>query len=162
MKGMFFLLIFCCLRINSNIFFLFSDSDSDEEGVNLSCIVKQSWMKRKQFLEHDFAVAGWAFSILLEICNNVKLNLDGDKRMPIERVIAMLHVAPNPKSKVSNDDIDVIIDTFCKEFGCFQNKTGVYSLHPGRFLLPDALNGTSYLWHELHLMPYTSVLGFVA
>ncbi len=32
---------------------------------------------------------------------------------------------------------------------------------PGRFHLPDALNGNSYLWHELYSFPYTSVLGFV-
>ena len=71
-------------------------------------------------------------------------------------------MAPNPNSKVANDEIDVIIDTFWKEFGHFQNKTGVYGLHPGRFLLPDAINGNSYLWHELYSLPYTNVLGFVA
>ena len=84
------------------------------------------------------------------------------KRMSIERVIAKLHVAPNPNSKVANDEVVVIIDTFWKEFGDFQNKTGVYGLRPGRFLLPDAINGNSHLWHELYLLPYTSVLGFVA
>ncbi len=40
-------------------------------------MVKQSWMKRKQLLEHDFAVAGWALSILPEIRDDVRLNLDG-------------------------------------------------------------------------------------
>ncbi len=64
--------------------------------------------------------------------------------MAIERVIAKLHVAPNPKSKVANDEIDVI-DTCWKEFEHFKNKTGVYGLHPGRFVLPEALNGNSYL-----------------
>ncbi len=38
-------------------------------------------MKRKQSLEHDFAVAGWALSILLEIRDDVKLNLE----LPIQR-----------------------------------------------------------------------------
>ncbi len=90
------------------------------------------------------------------------MNLDGDKKMAIERVIAKLHVAPNPNSNIANDDIGVIIDTLWKEFGHFQNKTGVYGLCPGRFLLTDVLNGNSYLWHELYLLPYTSVLGFVA
>ncbi len=52
-----------------------------------------------------------------EIQDCVRLNLDSDKRMAIERVIAKLHVAPNLNSKVSNDDIDVMIDTFLKEFG---------------------------------------------
>ena len=125
-------------------------------------MVKQSWMKRKQLLEHDFAIAGWALSILPEIREDVKLNLDGDKRIAIERVIAKLHVVPNPNSEVATDEVVVIIDTFWKEFGDFQNKTGVYVLRPGRFLLPDAINGNSHLWHELYSLPYTSVLGFVA
>ncbi len=71
-------------------------------------------------------------------------------------------MAPNPNSKVSNDEIDVIIDTFWKEFGDFQNKTGVHGLCPGRFLLPDATNGNSYLWHEMFLLPHTNILGYVA
>ncbi len=119
-------------------------------------------MERKQLLEHDFAVAGWALSILPKIREDVRLNLDGDKRIAIERVIAKLHVAPNPNSKVANNEIVVIIDTFWKEFGDFQNKTGVYGLRPGRFLLPDAINGYSHLWHELYSLPNTNVLGFVA
>ncbi len=68
------------------------------------------------------------------------MNLDNDKKMAIKSVIAKLHKAPNPNSKVSNDEVDVIIDTFWKEFGHFQNITGAYGLHPGRFLL-----GNSYL-----------------
>ncbi len=68
-------------------------------------------------------LAGWALSILPEIQDDVRLNLDSDKRMAMERVITKLHVAPNPNSNVANDEIDVIIDTFWKEFGHFQNKT---------------------------------------
>ncbi len=145
-------------------FFFFSDDETvEEEELSLSCMVKQSWMmKRKQLLEHDFAIAGWALSILLEIRDDVRLNLDGDKRIAIERVIAKLHVEPNPNSKVSNDEIVVIIDTFWKDFGDFQNKTGVYGLHLGRFLLPDAINGNSHLWHELYSLLYTNVVCFLA
>ncbi len=142
--------------------FFSNDEIGEDEELSLSCMVKQSWMKRKQLLEHDFAIAGWSLSILPEIRDDVRLNLDGDKRIAIERVIAKLHVAPNPNSKVANDEIDVIIDTFWKEFSDFQNKTGVYGLRPGRFLLPDAINGNSHLWHELYSLPYTNVLGFVA
>ncbi len=60
-------------------------------------MVKQSWMKRKQLLEHDFAVAGWVPSILPEIRDNVRFDLDNDERMAVERVFAKLHV---PNSKV--------------------------------------------------------------
>lgn len=144
------------------IFGSFSDSDSDEEDLSLSTMIKHSWTKRKTLLEHDFAVTGWALSILPEIREDVQLNLDGDKRMAIERVITKLHIAPNPNFKVSNEENDMIIDIFWKEFDQFQNKTGCFGQRPGRFLLPDALNGNSYLWHELYSLPYTRVLGFVA
>ncbi len=85
-------------------------------------MVKQSWMKRKQLLEHDFDVTGSVLSILLEIQDDARLNPDGDKRMAIRRVAAKLHVAPNPNSKVANSEIDVIIDTFWLEFGHFRTK----------------------------------------
>ncbi len=82
--------------------------------------------------------------------------------MAIKRVIAKLCVAPNPNSKIVNDEIDVFIDTFWNEFGHFQNKNGVYGLRPGRLLLLDVLNGNSYLCHELYSLLDTSVLGYVA
>ncbi len=103
-----------------------------------------------------------SLSILPGVREDVRLRLDGDKRIAIERVIAKFHVAPNPNSKVANDEIDMIFDKFWKEFSDFQNKSGVYGLRPGRFLLPDAINSNSHLWHELYSLPYTNVLGFVA
>ncbi len=82
--------------------------------------------------------------------------------MAIERVIATLHVAPNPNFKVANKEVDMIIDIFWNEFGNYRHKTGYFGQCPGRFLLPDELNGNSYLWHELYSLSYTCVLGFVA
>ncbi len=79
-------------------------------------------MKRKQLLEHDFAVTGWVLSILPEIGVDFKLKLDGDKRMVIERVIAKLHVAQKPNSKVSNDKIDIIIISSGKNLDIFRIK----------------------------------------
>ncbi len=78
-----------------------NESDSEEEEVSQSSVIKQSWIKRKQLFENDFALTSWAHS--LEIRDDVRLNLDGDKRMAIKRVIVKLHNAPNPNSKVVND-----------------------------------------------------------
>ncbi len=66
-------------------------------------MIKQSWKKRKQLLEYNFAFTNWALSIMPEIWDDVRLNLDSDKRMAIERVIAKLHVALNPNSKVAKN-----------------------------------------------------------
>ncbi len=68
--------------------------------------------------------------------------------MIIESIIAKLHVAPNPNSKVVNNEIDKIIDIlFLKEFGHFQNKSGTYGLRQDMIFLLDALNGNLFLWH---------------
>ncbi len=75
-------------------------------------MIRASWKKWKYLLEHDFVVTGWALSILKEIWDDVCQNLDGDRRMAIERVIAKLHVHPNPNSKVANEETDIIIDKF--------------------------------------------------
>ncbi len=118
----------------------FSESDSDDKEANLTSMIKQSWMKRKLLLENDFAITGLTRSILSGIHNDVRLNLDCEMKMAIERVIAKLHLAPNPNSKVANNKIDMIIDIFWKKFGHFQNRTGVYDLWPDKFLPPDARN----------------------
>ncbi len=92
-----------------------SESDSENKSMSLSSMIKQSWMKRTQLLDHDFAITGWALSILPEICDDVRLNFCDDKRMAIEQFIAKFHVAPNPKFNVVNNEIDMIIDIFWKE-----------------------------------------------
>ncbi len=103
-------------------YILFSENDSDnKEEVSLNIMIKQSWMKRKLLLEYDCAVTRWALSILPEIRDDVRLNLDGYLRMTIESVIAKLHVSLNPNSKVANNEIDIIIDIFWKDFGHFKN-----------------------------------------
>ncbi len=108
---------------NSNIFLFSSESDSDDdEEASLGSMIKQTWMKRKQILEHDFAVTSWARSTLLEIRDDVRVNLDGDKRMAIERVTAKLHVDPNPNPKVANNENDMIIHIFWKKLDIFTIK----------------------------------------
>ncbi len=81
-------------------------------------MIKQSWIKRKQLLENDFAITGWALCILPEIWDGVRLNLDGDKRMANERVISKLHVTPS--SKVSSNDVDMTIGIFWKNLDIFR------------------------------------------
>ncbi len=44
----------------------FSENNWDNEELSLSDIIKQSWLKRKQLLDYDFAVTSWALSILPE------------------------------------------------------------------------------------------------
>ncbi len=61
-----------------------------------------------------------------------------------------------------NKSIDAVLDIFWKEFKYFTCRTGPYSYQSSWFENDDALSGRSYLWHEMHSLPFTEVLGFVA
>ncbi len=66
------------------------------------------------------------------------------------------------KQKSGERTIDEILVIFWKEFKHFTYKTGPYRYRSSRFENDDALSGRSYLWHEMHSLPFTEVLGFVA
>ncbi len=71
-------------------------------------------------------------------------------------------IPPCPYAKVANESNLVIINQFWKEFNHFQQQTGPFAKFRGRFSMPDAVNGNSFIWHQLYSLPYTKVLGFVA
>ena len=80
----------------------------------------------------------------------------------IDEVVSRLHYRPCPNKKVVNESIDEIIYIFWKEFKHFIYRTGRYRNQSIWFENDDALSGRSYLWHEMHSLPFTEVLGFVA
>ncbi len=51
---------------------------------------------------------------------------------------------------------------FWKEFKHFTYRTGPYSYQSSCFENDDYLSGQSHLWHEMHSLPFTVVLGCVA
>ncbi len=77
----------------------------------------------------------------------------------VNEVVSRLHYPPCPNKKVVNKEI---IDIFWKEFKHFTYITGPYSYQSSRFENDDALSGRSYVWHEMHSLLLTEVLGFVA
>lgn len=82
--------------------------------------------------------------------------------MMVDEVVSRLHSPPNPNKKVEKKSVDEIIDIFWKEFKHFTFRTGPYSYRSSRFENDDALSGRSHIWHEMHSLPFTEVLGFVA
>ncbi len=121
-----------------------------------------SWYNRSDRLEHEYAITAWALSLVPEIRDDVLERLTGDMREKIETVIVKLHTPPCPNTEVANESNLVIIDHFWKEFHHFQHQTGPFAKFKGRFSMPDAVNGNSFVWHQLYSLPYTKVLGFVA
>ena len=144
--------------------------DSDEENpvqqqgtLNFGETAVNLWKKRSEKLKHDYAIAGWAFSVSLEICEQVIGKLGAIHREAIERVVRRLHVVPCPNKdpKIQGKDIEEIVDLFWDEFKTFVKKTKPFD-NVARWNVSNAIKGESHLWHEKYTLPYTSVLGFVA
>ncbi len=121
------------------------------------------WNKRKQRIEHEYAIAGWALCIMEDVRKDVQEQLMGTHCDAIEKVVGRLHMLPCPNTnpEVSSMSLPDIIDTFWNEFKVFQNCTHPYH-EPSCWATYDATKGNSYLWHEKYSIPYKSVLGFVA
>ena len=152
----------------------FADSyDEDDTGSNEATpsnsimsfgrTVLFHWNRRRKKIEHEYAIAGWALSIVGEVRIDVRERMRGEHRDAIECVIRRLHVAPcaNSHPDINSMSEAEIIDTFWNEFKSFQNCDRPYhELH--KWAGPDVIAGRSHLWHEKYSIPYTTVLGFVA
>ena len=152
--------------------FVDSEDDEDSESNEATPInsimsfgrsVLFHWNRRRKKIEHEYAIAGWALSIVSEVRIDVRERMRGEHRDAIECVIRRLHVAPcaNTHPDIASMSEAEIIDTFWNEFKSFQNCDRPYhDLH--KWAVPDVIAGRSYLWHEKYSIPYTTVLGFVA
>jgi len=144
-----------------------SDVESDMEEledctIGLGDRLLKLWGLRSQKLKHDYAITGWALSVMPEICRDVAERLDGNHRDAIERVVRKLHAFPysNKHPVLVNKTEDEIADLFWDEFKAFQHQTAPFD-KLNRWNSVQALQGKSYLWHEKYSKPYTIILGEV-
>ena len=121
------------------------------------------WNRRKKRIEHEYAITGWALSVVDEVRKDVRARMRGEHRDAIESVVRHLHVMPcaNTNTDVLSMTPVEIVDQFWNEFKSFQNCNRPYNVR-SRWATQDVAQGRSYLWHEKYSLPYTSVLGFVA
>ncbi len=106
----------------SHIFFsLYSDSDDEFEGeeFTLGSHVLALWKKTIKNLIHDYAVAGWAFSVQPIIRSHCINLLTGSQRLQIEQVIVKLHKKLCPNLNVINESIEDTVNIFWTEFKNF-------------------------------------------
>jgi hypothetical protein len=92
------------------------EEDGDGNDENGSTItdeglgeqVLKAWNKRRTKLEHEYAVAGWALSVLPEVRADALERITGEHRDMIESVVLRLHVPPcpnkNPKIRGMTDE----------------------------------------------------------
>lgn len=96
---------------------LFSHSEfaSDDEELEeprrheLWDDIKFHWDKRRKKLEHDYAIAGWALSVMPEIHADCVVRFNGEHTMEaVERVVRRLHELPmantNPDVAIMSSD----------------------------------------------------------
>ena len=139
------------------------DTVNDPVTFSLGNRILFEWEKRRNKLEHDYSIAGWALSVMPAVRADVVERLLGIHRDAIERVIVKLHEppCPNRSNEIKDKTIGDIKHMFWLEFKDFQQKTGPFGKED-RWLTSTALRGSSHIWHELYSLPYTGVLGFVA
>ncbi len=83
---------YCVYFVVSHIFLFPATHEEDEKKeFTLSSHILALWEKRSKNLIHDYAVAGWAFSVQLEICSYCINLLTGAQRLQIEQIVVKLH-----------------------------------------------------------------------
>ena len=75
------------------------DEDDDENDVlSFSRRFIWHWDKRKNKIEHDYAIAGWAFCVMSDVRKDVAARLTGTHRDAIAEVMRRLHCTPCPNT----------------------------------------------------------------
>ena len=127
----------------------------------LGADVRAAWKRRKEKLQHDYAITGWALSVSPEVMADVNARMTGEHRNAIERLVVRLHSIPCPNEKAIGMSDSDLIDTFWNEQKEFSQKSGKFQ-YANRWNSPDVRAGKSHTWHEKYSLPHTKILGYVA
>ena len=156
-----------------------SDSDGDsvgtldeEEALEVPRVPSQlqdtfvaevlgAWHKRRPYLEHSYAVAGWFMSPAEPIMVDVQTHHSPGDRRTVEDLIYKLLLKPQLTEEATRRaKLDLTL-TFWREWREFQTKQEYFCLEmlgwddPQRETAP-------HIWHQVWTLPYTKVLGKVA
>ncbi len=112
-----FIHLFVYLIKQANIFGSFFSNNDDNDEFTLGDAVLFTWKKRKNRLEHAYAVSAWALSLLHEVRTDCMERLstnNRDQRKLVGEVVSRLHYPPCPNKNVASKSIDELIDIFGK------------------------------------------------
>ncbi len=72
--------------------------------MSFGCQVIWHWNKRKEKIEHKYAIAGWALCVMEDVQKDVQERLRGTHSDAIEKVVIRLHMplCPNTNPAVSS------------------------------------------------------------
>jgi hypothetical protein len=133
-----------------------------EESDSFWGTVSKAWNERSKKLDHDWAITGWALSVMPEVYKDARERLTGHHQNVIERVVRKLMTYPYPnkfphlEGKLEDD----IVDLFLDEFKAFSNKTAPFE-RPARWNSESVRLGKSWIWREKYSRPHTKVLGII-
>jgi hypothetical protein len=135
-----------------------STEDSDTESkLSLGNKVIDIWKKRREKLVTDFAIAGWLLSPIPEVYEDSRLNMTGEHRDAVDRLLKKMMGAGLADD---SDELAAIMYTFWSEFEQFKTKSGhfakSYIWNPRN---TDIVNGRSHFWHRTNSFFHTEVLG---
>ena len=99
----------------------YASTDDKNKLISLCSKILFEWEHRKVKLDHDYAITGWALSVMPEVRANVEERLTGDHCGSIECVVSKLHKLPCPKEskKIQGKKMGEILHTFWLEFKNF-------------------------------------------
>ncbi len=77
-------------------------------------MILKPWHRLKSKLEHNYAITGWALSVIPEVRDGVKKRMIGIHRDALEWVVIKLHMAPcpNPNKKAESYSSEQLIHQF--------------------------------------------------
>ncbi len=111
---LFYLLIFVK---ETNIFDPFFSDDDDNDEFTLGNAVLFAWKKRKNRLQHAYAVTAWALSLLPDIradCMERLSTDNGDLRKLIDDIVLWLRYPPCSNKKVASKSMMKLLKFFGK------------------------------------------------
>ncbi len=121
--------------------------------MSFGCQVIWHWNKRKQHIEHEYAISGWALCIIEDVRKDVLEQLTGTYHDAIEKVVSQLHLPPCPNTNpaVSSMSLPEIIDTFGMSLGHFKT---------AHILIMSQANGQVMMLHKAILTYRTRSIPF--
>ncbi len=125
----------------------------------MQCFVCGTW--QKSWLEHEHSVTAWVLSVHPDVQAHWIEQFSavtGNLRMSIDEVVSQLHSPPCPDKKEHWQNFGI----FWEELKHFTYIISPHYYFSGQFENEDAIEWCTHIWYEMHSIPFTKVLGFVA
>jgi hypothetical protein len=135
-----------------------SDSLNDDTTKTLGQKVSEIWLKRRDRLVSDFAIAGWLLSPIPEVYRDSSSNQTGEHRDALDRLLRKMM---GSEFAEDSDELASIMNTFWEEFEQFKSKRGPFSR---AYIWNETNNsdlslGKSHIWHKKNSYFQTKILG---